>query len=95
MFKNLDAYKLKWIAIIGMVLSHMVYAWQDIMPLWLMIPLMATGGLTYPIMGYFVIEGYKHTSDVKKYLLRLFVFWCYCHSVLPACVRHFPIEYHV
>jgi hypothetical protein len=71
---KLNAYQLKWIAIIGMVLSHAVYALREILPLWLMIPMMASGGLTYPIMGYFVVEGYKHTSNLKKYLLRLFVF---------------------
>jgi len=71
---RLDAYKLKWIAIIGMALHHTVYPWQDIMPLWMMIPLYAVGGLTFPIMGYFVVEGYKYTSNLKGYILRLFVF---------------------
>ena len=89
MFQNLDAYKLKWIAIIGMVLSHMVYAWQEIMPLWLMIPLMATGGLTYPIMSYFVVEGYRHTSNVKKYLLRLFIFGVIAIPFYPLVFRTF------
>jgi len=71
---SLDAYKLKWIAIIGMVLSHIAWGWQEILPMWLMVPFMASGGLTFPIMGYFVVEGYKHTSNLKGYLLRLFVF---------------------
>jgi len=71
---RLNAYQLKWIAIIGMVTSHMVWAWAEIMPLWLMIPMMGAGGLTFPIMAYFVVEGYKNTSNLKKYLLRLFIF---------------------
>lgn len=33
----------------------------------------AMGGMTFPIMGYFVSEGYRHTSNLKKYMLRLFV----------------------
>lgn len=70
----MDAYKLKWIAIIGMVLNHMVFGWWEIMPTWLAIPLYAAGGLTFPIMSYFVVEGYRHTSNLKKYILRLFVF---------------------
>ena len=69
-----DAYTLKWIAIIGMVLNHIVFAWWEVLPLWLAFPLYAAGGVTFPIMAYFVVEGYKHTSNLKKYFLRLFIF---------------------
>ena len=88
----MDAYKLKWIAIIGMVLSHAVYAWQEILPLWLMIPMMAAGGLTYPIMGYFVVEGYKHTSNIKRYLLRLFVFGLIASLFYPLVFGMFQLN---
>jgi len=70
----MDAFKLKWIAIIGMILNHIVIGWWEIIPTWLAVPLYAAGGLTFPIMAYFVVEGYKHTSNLKKYLLRLFIF---------------------
>jgi len=72
--KDLNAYKLKWIAIIGMILNHMVVAWWEIIPLWLVFPMYAAGGLTFPIMGYFVVEGYKHTSNLKRYILRVLAF---------------------
>ena len=72
--KNLDAYKLKWIAIIGMILNHMAITWFEIIPSWLVIPMYAAGGLTFPIMGYFVSEGYRHTSSFKKYIFRLLGF---------------------
>lgn len=71
---SFDAFKLKWIAIIGMVLNHIVIAWWDIIPVGLAIPLYAAGGLTFPIMAYFVVEGYRHTSNLKKYITRLFIF---------------------
>ena len=71
---RLDAYKLKWIAIIGMVLNHMVFALWGALPLWLAFPMYAAGGVTFPIMAYFVVEGYKHTSNLKKYLFRLCIF---------------------
>jgi len=69
-----DAFKLKWIAIIGMVLNHIVIAWWEIVPVWLAVPMYAAGGLTFPIMAYFVVEGYRHTSNLKKYILRLLLF---------------------
>jgi len=71
---SLDAYKLKWIAIIGMLLNHIFYAFYEIMPLWLFFPLMIAGGLTFPIMGYLVAEGYKYTDNLKKYILRILIF---------------------
>jgi len=71
---KLDAYTLKWIAIIGMVLNHAVFAFFEVLPLWLMLPMYMTGGLTFPIMAFFVVEGYRHTSNLKGYMLRLFIF---------------------
>jgi len=71
---KLDAFQLKWIAIIGMVLNHIVFAWWEIIPIGLAIPMYAAGGLTFPIMAYFVVEGYRHTSNLKKYIIRLAIF---------------------
>ena len=72
MFK-LNAYQLKWIAIIGMFLSHALIAWWAIIPEWLRFPMYISGGVTFPIMAYFVAEGYRHTSNLKRYMLRLFL----------------------
>jgi len=71
---KLNAYQLKWIAMIGMALHHALYPWQDVIPLWLLIPMYAVGGLAFPILGYFILEGYKHTSDLKRYIMRLAIF---------------------
>ena len=73
MFK-FNAHQLKWIAMIGMFLHHALYPWQDVLPLWLLIPMYAAGGLAFPILGYFIVEGYKHTSNLKRYILRLAIF---------------------
>jgi len=69
-----DAFVLKWIAIIGMVLNHIVIAWWPIIPVGIAVPMYAAGGLTFPIMAFFVVEGYRHTSNLKKYIMRLFIF---------------------
>jgi len=70
---KLDAYKLKWIAIIAMILNHMVIAWWEIIPLPLAYPMYLVGGLTFPIMAFFVVEGYKHTSNLKRYVGRILI----------------------
>ena len=72
MFK-LNAYQLKWIAIIGMFSWHLSFVLREILPLAVLIPMTAVGGLTFPIMGFFVVEGYKHTSNLAKYILRLVI----------------------
>jgi hypothetical protein len=71
--QKLDAYKLKWIAVIGMFFNHMVIAWWEVIPAGLTLPLYAAGGLTFPITAYFVVEGYRHTSNLKKYMLRVLI----------------------
>ena len=71
---KLNDFQLKWVAMIGMTLHHALYPWQDVLPLWLLIPMYAAGGLAFPILGYFVVEGYKHTSNLKRYMLRLAIF---------------------
>jgi len=75
MKKNgLSAYALKMIAIVGMVIQHGAMVFRDIIPLSAQIPLHIAGGLTFPLLAYFVSEGYKYTSNFKKYIARLLVF---------------------
>lgn len=71
---KLNAYQLKLIAIIGMISSHIVIAWWEIIPTWLAFPMYIAGGMTFPIMSYFVAQGYKHTSNYKKYVSRVLLF---------------------
>ena len=69
-----NAYTLKMIAIIGMLMQHTVLVLGSIIPVWLHFPLQFGGGFTFPIMAFFLVEGYRHTRDVKKYATRIFVF---------------------
>ncbi|MCL2840741.1 MAG: conjugal transfer protein TraX [Defluviitaleaceae bacterium] len=73
MFK-LNAYQLKWIAIVGMFLNHATFAWRDVLPMGVVAVMYAAGGVTFPILAYFIVEGYKHTSNLGKYMLRIFIF---------------------
>ena len=84
--------KLKYIAIIAMTIDHIA---------WLFVPsssiafyvLHIIGRLTAPIMAYFIAEGFFHTSNTKRYLTRLFIFWrvsCIPYSLLFN--NGFPVE---
>jgi len=66
-----------------MVMNHIAIAWYPIFPLWALLPLYAAGGLTYVIMAFFVVEGYRHTSDLKKYFARLLIFGLIAQAFHP------------
>ena len=71
---SLDAFTLKMIAIISMGVHHTFMVLWELFPMWLHIPLYALRGVTFPIMAFFVTEGFRRTSNIKKYMLRLLIF---------------------
>ena len=72
--KTFNAYTLKMVAIIGMLMQHTALVLGPLIPAPLHFPLQFGGGLTFPIMAFLLVEGYRHTSSVGRYLRRLFVF---------------------
>ena len=83
--KIFNSNQLKFIAIVAMTLDHIS---------WLLFPGYSTyplavifhiiGRITAPIMWFFISEGYHHTRNVKKYLMRLFIL---------AFVSHFSYNF--
>lgn len=72
--KGLDSFWLKIFAIFGMTLDHIGITFGDYIPIWAQTALYALGGLTFPIMAFMLCEGYRHTRNVKRYILRLLLF---------------------
>lgn len=75
-FQKLDisGFTLKVLAIVGMTCNHAAHAFMPYMPHWVTFLLYSMGGITYPIMAFILVEGYLHTSNLKKYAFRLFLF---------------------
>lgn len=66
--KGINAFTLKMIAIIAMLMDHISYIFLP-EQIWMRV----IGKLTFPIMAFFIVQGYHHTRDVKRYVLRLLI----------------------
>ena len=70
---GLNAWQLKLIAIVAMVIDHLAFS---VVPdgTFLAVAMHFIGRITGPTMFYFAVEGYHHTRDLKRYILRLVIF---------------------
>ena len=78
--KKFNSEHLKLIAIIAMTIDHVADLLFPGMPNNMIAHIMhIIGRLTAPIMFFFICEGFYHTKNLKKYLLRLLVFSIISH----------------
>ena len=67
--RGLSAFDLKCIAVFSMLVDH-IGAYLYPSELWMRY----VGRLAFPIYSFLIVEGFFHTSDLKKYMGRLFFF---------------------
>lgn len=65
--------QLKMLAALAMLLDHIAFAFLPSSGIWYFV-LRFFGRVTAPVMAYFLAEGYRHTRNVRRYALRLFLF---------------------
>ncbi|MCI5891985.1 MAG: conjugal transfer protein TraX [Clostridiales bacterium] len=83
--KGLSSNALKFIAIIAMTIDHVICVTFPNYPTdWWIVALHMIGRITAPIMWFFVAEGYHYTHNLKKYIVRLFIF---------AVISHFAYNF--
>lgn len=57
-----------------MTCNHLANVFAVELPAELTLMLYTLGGLTFPIMSFLLVEGYRHTSNLPKYAMRLGAF---------------------
>lgn len=78
---KINTYWLKVIALVAMTFSHISTIFFDILPHYIVILSAMVGGITFPIMAFLLVQGANSTRNIRKYLLRMFLFWII--SIIP------------
>ncbi len=80
---SLNATQLKFIAILAMLIDHIAWAFVPTASFQGQV-MHAIGRFTFPVMAFFVAEGFHYTRNYKKYLGRMLVF---------AVISHLAFQY--
>ncbi|MCI9067722.1 MAG: conjugal transfer protein TraX, partial [Lachnospiraceae bacterium] len=72
--KILNGRTLKWIAVVTMFIDHLGIVLSPGVSTEVWRTMRIVGRIAFPIFCFLLVEGFYHTRDVKKYLLRLGAF---------------------
>ncbi len=88
----MDRNKIKYLLIVLMIFDHIAiyfFPKND----FLIYVFCSLGNLVMPVMAYFIAEGFLYTSNIKKYLLRMFIFAIFSSiSISFLDYKHWPSQ---
>ena len=70
---SIDRNTLKIIAVITMIIDHIGYYFAAYIPSSIYVILRIIGRISMPIFCYLLVQGFFYTSNLKKYILRIFI----------------------
>lgn len=71
---GISSFWLKIIAIVAMTCDHAGLIFFPHLPFIAQCLLIMVGGITFPVMAFLLVEGYRYTSNLRAYAIRLGVF---------------------
>lgn len=72
--RGINSNMLKTIAIIAMVIDHIGFYFSPVLPTTIYIVLRYIGRIAMPIFIYLLVQGFFHTKNFKKYIVRIGIF---------------------
>lgn len=88
----MSVFALKCIALYLMVLDHIGFYFQETIPYGLYLFLRIVGRMSYPLFLFCMTQGYRHTRNRKKYLLRLYLGSLFMTGFSIFLDRFFPVD---
>lgn len=70
--KKLSTSLLKWIAAVTMFIDHTAAIFEPSNPIYSI--MRGIGRITFPIFAFVLVEGFIHTRNRQRYMLRMFIF---------------------
>lgn len=94
MNRGLTTNELKIIAIVSMIIDHIGYYFEYTMDYSTYLAFRIIGRIAMPIFVFLIVQGYFHTRNIKKYILRLFLLSVITQIVISLLgfinIKYFP-----
>ena len=68
---GMTTFLMKWIAVLTMITDHVGRMFFPDVHIFNII-----GRIAFPLFAFLLVEGFVHTGNLKKYMLRMFIFAC-------------------
>lgn len=86
----MSSFVLKLLGIFFMLCDHISITFFGYTTFWNVL-----GRLSFPLFAFQITQGYVHTSNLKKYLLRLLIFACISQYPFYLFSKHFSADIHL
>lgn len=82
---GISSFELKLIALICMIIDHVGYYFVNSISVNMYTACRIIGRISMPIFLFLIVQGYIHTRNFKKYIIRLLFFACITQFALFLC----------
>ena len=77
---GMTTFLMKWIAVLTMITDHVGRMFFPDVHIFNII-----GRIAFPLFAFLLIEGFVHTGNLKKYMLRMLIFACISEIAMCIC----------